>query len=422
MTRRTVLQCLTLAPLAAAPPAPAAYLAKLDANLRKNIVPFWYPATLDRVNGGYVINHDASGKANPAGSKGIVTQSRQLWLFSRLARAGYDPKPMLEAADHGFAFLRDKMWDHKNGGFYWEVDATGTKVILPGKHMYGESFGLYGLSEYARASKNKAALDLANELFTLFDRYSYDPQFGGYRESFTPDWRLQPGVAGYMQVPADMKLMNTHLHLLESVTAYYHAAESRVARERLSELVSIESNAVVRKKLTACTDKYDRNWTPRLDEAAHWNRVSYGHDLENVWLLADACRALDSSPYPLVDLFRDLWAYSLQYGYDADRGGFWNSGPFNAPSDDRMKVWWVQAEAITSALYMYRLTGEEKYWDVFAKTYDFIDKYQTDWKNGEWFEMITADGQPKGGKAHIWKAGYHNGRAMIECLGILREM
>ncbi len=409
--------------MAAAEPPPRAFIPRLEENLRKNIIPFWYPATLDRVNGGYLINHDAGGKANPAGSKGIVTQARQLWLFSRLARGGYDSQAMLDAAEHGFNFLREKMWDRKNGGFYWEVDASGTKVIKPGKNMYGESFALYGLSEYARASKNKASLDLANELFTLFEKHSYDPQFGGYRESFNPDWSLPPADdIGYMQVSPEMKLMNTHLHLLESVTAYYRATESRVARERLGELIAIESNSVVRKHLTACTDKYDRNWTPRLDAAKHWNRVSYGHDLENVWLLADACRALDSSPYPLVDLFRDLWSYSLKYGYDNDRGGFWNSGPFDAPADDRIKVWWVQAEAIVSALYMYRLTGDQKYWDVFAKTYDFIDKYQTDWKGGEWFESVTQDLQPKGAKAHIWKAGYHNGRAMIECLEVLRGM
>ena len=423
MTRRTAIQCLTFAPLAAAAQPARAYIPRLEENLRKNIMAFWYPATLDRENGGYVINHDAAGKPNPAGSKGIVTQARQVWLFSRLARGGYDSKSMMEAADHGFAFLRDKMWDRKNGGFYWEVDASGTNVIRPGKHMYGESFGLYALSEYARASKSKAALDLANELFMLFEKYAYDPLFGGYRESFNIDWSTPPASeTGYMSVSPDLKLMNTHLHLLESVTTYYRATESRVARERLGELITIESNSVVRKKLTACTDKYNRNWTPRLDAAQHWNRVSYGHDLENVWLLADACRTLDSSPYPLVDLFRDLWAYSLKFGYDSEHGGFWNSGPFDAPADDRVKVWWVQSEAIVSALYMYRLTKDEKYWDVFAKTYDFIDKYQTDWKIGEWHESVTPDLQPRGSKANIWKAGYHNGRAMIECLEILREM
>lgn len=423
MTRRTAIQLLSAGPLTAAAQPARTYIPMLEKNLRENIMAFWYPRTLDRANGGYVINHNSAGKPNPEGSKGIVTQARQLWLFSRLAREGYDSGSMLEAAGHGFTFLRDKMWDRKHGGFYWEVDASGTKVLRPKKHMYGESFALYGLSEYAKASGDKAALALPDELFALFEKHSYDAQYGGYREYFNQDWSTPPAnEEGYLQATPDLKLMNTHLHLLESVTAYYRASNSATVRRRLAELIDIESNAVVRKGLVACTDKYDRNWTPRLDADRKWNRVSYGHDLENGWLLADACRALECSPYPLADLFRELWAYSLKYGYDADQGGFWNSGPFQAPADDRTRVWWVQAEAIVSALYMYRLTQDEKYWNVFAKTYDFIEKYVTDWKAGEWFESVTPDLQQRGAKAQIWKAGYDNGRAMIECLGILRKM
>ena len=423
LTWRKAMQRLAGAGSAAAAEPPRNFIPKLEGNLR-NIVAFWYPATLDRTNGGYIINHDAAGKPNPGGSKGIVTQARQLWLFSRLARGGYhDSQQMAEAADHGFAFLRDKMWDPQHGGFVWEVDVSGTNVIRPGKSIYGQSFGLYALSEYARVSNSKAALDLANELFTLFEKHAYDRQFGGYRESFNPDWSMLPaGQGGYLSVTPDLKLMNTHLHLLESVTTYYRATQSQTALQRLGELIIIESSSVLRKKLNVCTDKYERNWTPRLDAEKHWNRVSYGHILENIWLLADACRALDSSPYPLVDLFRDLWTYGLKYGYDAKYGGFWASGPFDAAADDRRKVWWVQAEAIVSALCMYRLTKDARYWDVFIKTYDFIDKYQTDWKSGEWHESVAPDLKPNGAKAHIWKAGYHNGRAMIECLEVLREM
>jgi len=108
LTWRKAMQRLAGAGSAAAAEPPRNFIPKLEGNLR-NIVAFWYPATLDRTNGGYVINHDAAGKPNPAGSKGIVTQARQLWLFSRLARSGYDSHHMAEAADHGFAFLRDKM-------------------------------------------------------------------------------------------------------------------------------------------------------------------------------------------------------------------------------------------------------------------------------------------------------------------------
>ena len=70
---------------------------------------------------------------------------------------------------------------------------------------------------------------------------------------------------------------------------------------------------------------------------------------------------------------------------------------------------------------VYRLTHEAKYLRVFERTYDFIENHQVDWKNGEWHDTITPEGKSQGDKAQIWKAGYHNGRAMIECLELFKQ-
>jgi mannobiose 2-epimerase len=152
-----------------------------------------------------------------------------------------------------------------------------------------------------------------------------------------------------------------------------------------------------------------------------YRRISYGHDLENIWLLVDASNAAGISPYPFLDLFRGVFENAYRYGFDQKLGGFFESGPFHAQADHQDKVWWVEAEAAVSALYMYRLTHEPKYWDVFAKTYDFIDKYQTDWQNGEWWATVRGT-TGSGAKAQSWKAGYHDGRAMLECMHILNTL
>lgn len=402
--------------------APADYILIFERTLHENILAFWHPKTLDTKHGGYAINHDAQGNFKGDAPKGIVTQARQVWLFSRCAREGYgNRKEMLDAARHGYDFLREKMWDAKNGGFYWSVDATGNDKRQPKKHLYGQAFGLYAVSEYARASGRVDALEFANQIFQTLEKHAHDRRFGGYREFFNEDWTpAAPREPSYMGGGSSIKLMNTHLHLMEAMTTYYLASKSPAARTRLIELVDIESNAVVRKGLVACTDQYELNWTPRLD--GKLATVSYGHDLENVWLIAEARQALDLPVAPFVDLFKDLWAYSLKYGYDAEKGGFFYTGPFNGPATDRQKSWWVQAEAVVSALEMYRLTGDRKYYDVFEKTWEFLDKHQIDWKNGEWHATVMPDGSTHGDKAHIWKAGYHNGRAMIDGIIRLRQL
>jgi len=394
------------------------YIPKFEKILTENIASFWYDKTIDRTNGGYTINFGLNGEPKGPGTKMIVTQARTVWLFSRMARAGYKKSEYLEAADVGYRFLKNKMWDAENGGFYWEVDATGNQKLKPRKHLYGQAFGLYALSEFYLASKRQDVLEFAERFFHLLEDKCHDKVHGGYIEFFDSDWT--PAEEGsYMGAGGELKLMNTHLHLLEAMTTFYRASKLPLARERLLELINIESNAVIRKNLGACTDKYERDWTPRLD--GDFERVSYGHDIENVWLLIDACNAAGVSNYPFMDLYYTLFNYSLRYGYDEVNGGFYDSGPFNQPADRRNKVWWVQAEAMASALHMYRVTGEPKYLSVFEKTSGFIENNMVDWANGEWHHYITPEGTIKGSKASPWKAGYHNGRAMIECLEILKQ-
>ena len=226
------------------------YLPKLRTHLTEQIAPFWLQKSLDRENGGYELHHDIEGNLKPGGTKMIVTQSRTMWLFARMARAGFDPVKNISAAERGLQFLKEKMWDDEHGGFFWEVDRTGNEVIKPNKHLYGQSFALYGLCELYLASHRQEALDLALELFELLEKQAHDSENGGYHESFKPDWTASDANENsYMGVPSSYKLMNTHLHLLESITCLYRAAPTTTIRERLLELITIQSNTVVRQDL-----------------------------------------------------------------------------------------------------------------------------------------------------------------------------
>jgi cellobiose epimerase len=401
---------------------------QLETTLTGNIAAFWYPRSIDRDNGGYELEFGPRGEALNPGRKMIVSQARTVWFFSSLARAGYE-KPsaftkadLLSAADHGFRFLRDKMWDQEHGGFYFRVDPSGEEATEPMKHLYGQAFALYGLSEYYLASGNREALDLADQLFALLEAKAHDEEYGGYVEFFNADWTAAaPDTANYIDgVSPRVKLLNTHLHLMEALTTYYRAAPSPLVRERLVELIGIETNEVVRKDLVACTDKHQRDWTPILEPP--YNRVSYGHDIENVWLVADACEAAGIDPTEHLQLYKDLWDYSLRYGYDDAAGGFYNSGPVAGPATDRDKVWWVQAEALVSALYMHDITGERRYREVFDQTWSFAKSQMIDWEHGDWHSTVEESGESTGNKGSEWKTAYHNGRAMMECIRLLREM
>jgi len=420
--RAAAALCLFAAAAAAQGLKPAEAAARMERMLMDNILKFWHPHALDTEHGGYRLNHDERGVWKGDAPKAVVTQARMVWFFARMARAGHgDRKQMLDAAEHGYRFLMERMWDARHGGFFWRVDATGRQKLAPKKHLYGQAFALYALSEYAMASGRKDVLEAAVRLFELLEAKAHDPRHGGYLEYFNEDWTLPPAdERGYMGVTRDFKLMNTHLHLMEAMTSFYRASALPLARERLIELITIEGSAVVRHAYGACSDRHRPDWTPVLDGPG--GRASYGHDLENIWLLEDALRAAGLPVAPWTDFFRNNFEYSMKYGWDPRLGGFWDWGPLGKPAESRVKIWWVQAEALVSALAMYRLTGEPRYWNVFEKTWRFIEQFMADTERGEWWPQTDENGKPGGDKANAWKAAYHNGRAMIEGLLILRGL
>lgn len=349
-----------------------------------------------------------------------MTQARLLWLFARLARGPYGRPEHLRAADWGCGFLLDAFWDAEHGGFYWEVDESGGRPLRDGKHLYGQAFALLALCEYALAGGDAVALARAGQCYDLIEERGHDPVHGGYLESLDRDWRpLPPGGLSYLGLDTGIKTMNTHMHLLEAVAAYLRTRPSPAARQRLMELIQIQSATVLRAETRASADRFTRDW--RL---AHPERdpVSYGHDLENIWLLLDACHAAGISPSPLLPRLRAVFAHSLAHGYDRRRGGFFEHGPPERRATGRDKIWWVQAEAIVCCLCLHRLTGDPLYLSVFMGTYDFIERHQVDWVHGEWHGRITPCGPAAEDKAHLGKTGFHNGRAMLECLALLEAM
>lgn len=390
----------------------------LERLLLENILPFWLPRIIDHERGGFQLNHDLRGNYKGDAPRRLVTQARTTWFFARVARSAYSEPSHRDAADHGFAFLRDRMWDRSHGGFYWELSANGDAPTRSEKHLYGQAFGLFALTEYARLTGDPEPSGLARELFRLLEENAHDRLHRGYREAFLADWSpAPPSTPDPILSRPGFKLLNTHLHLLEALTDFVRLSGDPLGRARLVELIGLLSVAVVRSEIGACSDVHAQDWTPAYGRHAE---VSYGHDLENVWMLLDACAAAGLPQESLTEVCRTLFAYSLRYGIDRERGGFYYTGSWNRRAARREKVWWVQAEAMVCALAMYRFTGEGTYFDVFSRTLDWIVERQADWEHGDWHAVISEDGAPSGDKTSHWKAPYHNGRAVLHCLELLK--
>jgi mannose/cellobiose epimerase-like protein (N-acyl-D-glucosamine 2-epimerase family) len=395
--------------------------------LCENLLRFWFPQVLDTENGGYRLHHDLSGRWKGPANKNVVGQARTTWFLSYLARSRHGKEEYLQAARHGYEFLMEYMRDPQWGGFYWEVDSTGKQVTKSGKHLYGQAFALFAISEFAMAANDMTAAEAAQKLFETIERMAHDKEFGGYREFFQRDWNAAPlPERGYLGAMPEMKSLNTHLHLMEALTTYFSLTKhfslpgKALARERLTELLIIQSNAVVRKLDGACTNRHRRDWTPLRGQ--HDDRVNYGHDLENISFLIEACTAMGIPFAPLMNLFRTLFEQTARYGFDRRRGGFYASGFLQMRADSLRKIWWIQAEALLAIMHLFLKTRDALYWHYFLRTLSWILGHQLDHGCGEWHQRIERDGKPSGDKAGPWKTPYHTGRAVFSCLDMLNDL
>lgn len=424
LLRLCLLPAVLLAGSALAAPSAAdlrQQAARCDRLLRSSVVDFYLPACVDRTNGGYLENLDADGKFTATGEKFLTLQARQLWFFSTLAVEGVRREEALAAARAGYDFLQAKFFDEANGAYFSKTSDRGAPTDTR-KHLYLNSFALYGLVACHRASGDRAALDAARRLFTVLDDKAHDAVNGGYHEFFHADWKpvTDPAARGYVGA-IGTKTYNTHLHLLESFTELHRVWPDPRVTARLNELLHLNTSTFRHPDHACNVDAWQPDW--RMILSPQNLRASYGHDVECAWLALDAARALGRPAPVLRNWAVALGDYSLRHGYDPEHGGFYYTGPLDAPADNRMKEWWVQAEALVGMLELHRLTGEARFYDAFARTLDFIERHQIA-REGGWWATRQADGSPASNKTRssMWQGAYHNGRALLLSRKLLDDL
>ena len=405
--------------------------AEMTHSLRRELLAAWYPRAVDPEHGGFLSRFDFRWQPEGPQDKMIVTQARHVWTNARAALFFPEDPTFLPAAAHGFAFLRDMMWDREQGGFYWLVERDGTvkpeqdgRVI---KQAYGNAFGIYALAAHYEASGDTTALRLAQDAFRWLDRHAHDPAHGGYFNYMDRDGT--PLKRGYRDTPP--KDQNSSIHLLEAFTALYHVWPDSVLRDRLQEML-----VLIRDTMTTgdgyLTLFFTEDWQPisyrdstaAVREARHYfDHVSFGHDVETAYLMLEASEALGLENDTLtLRIGKKMVDHALRNGWDDEVGGFYDAGYYfrGAPAitiTRDTKNWWAQAEGLNTLLLMAdRFPSDPlRYQEKLLKLWSYTKTYLIDHEHGGWYEG-GLDKEPErryGPKAHLWKASYHNGRALM---------
>ncbi len=383
---------------------------ELKENLTKNLLPYWSAKMVDNVNGGFYGRINVDDKVFPEEDKGGILNARILWTYSSAYRVLKDTA-YLRLAKRSKDYIMSNFIDKEYGGAYRSVTKAGKPSDVR-KQTYTQSFFIYGLSEYSRATGDKEALKAARDIFECFEKYALDKESNGYFEVFTRNWERSRDRLISEKSLKDEKTMNTSLHLMEAYANLYRVWPDKRMAERLRNMVIIFLDKIVDKKTYHLINFMDKDWnsTSSID--------SYGHDIESSWLIYEAATLLDDPA-----LLKRAKETCLKIAEAAVEGlqpdGSMIDEKDHLTGEVRMtRSWWPQVETVVGYINAFELSGNEKYIDYAVKNWKYTKEHFVDIKNGGWYSSLNESGGPgRGDKGGFWVCPYHNGRMCLEIIG-----
>jgi cellobiose epimerase len=378
-------------------------------NLTHSILPFWSDRMVDNKNGGFYGRINSNDKIYPGEDKGGILNARILWTYSSAYRILKDTA-YLRLASRSKDYIMAHFIDKQYGGAYRSVKSSGEPSDTR-KQTYTQSFFIYGLCEYYRATGDKEALSCAKEIFELFEKYALDKSNGGYFEVFSRDWHRSHDLLIGEKTANDEKTMNTHLHIMEAYTNLYRVWPDKRVADQLKNLINIFLDKIIDSRTSHLICFMDKSWNRTSDVD------SYGHDIESSWLLKEAAELLHDPA--LTDQITQICikiANAAGEGLQTDGSMIYEKDNSSNKTNNE-RSWWVQAETVVGYFNAFELTGDKKYLDKSLNCWNYTKNHMVDNRGGGWFSSVSESGVPgRGDKGGFWVCPYHNGRMCMEII------
>ncbi|MDD6530532.1 MAG: AGE family epimerase/isomerase [Prevotella copri] len=378
--------------------------------LEQNILSYWIDHVTDKENGGYYGRIDGEDKVHPQAEKGAVMNARILWAFSAAYRVLRKPT-YLEAATRAKEYFVEYFLDKENGGAYWSVDYKGNPLDTK-KQTYAIGFAIYGFSEYARATGDKVALEIAKKLYHDIEEHAYDSKNNGYIEALTRDWQPIADMRLSDKDENGSRTMNTHLHIIEPYTNLYRVWKDKSLEKSIRNLLDIFTDKLLNKETHHLDLFFDDAWQGKR------NIESYGHDIEASWLLHETALVLgDKVVLQKIEQVIRRIADAADEGLRPDGSMVYEHWK-DTDKSDLQRQWWVQCENIIGHIDLYQYFGYEDSLEKAVHCWNYVQKHLIDAKNGEWHWAVLDDGtiNLSDDKAGFWKCPYHNSRMCLELI------
>lgn len=337
---------------------------------------------------------------------------RETWITSRMchvyslgAMLGHEGSEAL--ADAALKGLTGELHDDEHGGWYAGLTADGD--ILPDKQCYAHAFVILAASSAMLAGR-PGARELLKNALRIYDKFFWQDEIGLSVDKWNTEFTVLDDYRG----------INANMHTVEAFLAAADALGDENYRVRAGRIISHivvwakENNWRIPEHFTSdwqmdleCNkDKPDDQFKPYGATPGHgieWAR------LITQWAVSTYRKYDNENAKDYIKIAEKLYNTAVSDAWDVDGApGIcyttnWEGEPI---VHDRMH--WTLAEAINTSAVLYRVTGNEKYKEDYAKFMEYLDEKVLDYKNGSWFHQLDRNNNLLGtvwpGKSDLYHA------------------
>ena len=337
---------------------------------------------------------------------------RETWITSRMchvyslgAMLGHDGSEAL--ADAALKGLTGELHDDEHGGWYAGLTADGD--ILPDKQCYAHAFVILAASSAMLAGR-PLAKELLKDALRIYDKFFWQDEIGLSVDKWNTEFTELDDYRG----------INANMHTVEAFLAAADALGDENYRVRAGRIISHivvwakENNWRIPEHFTSDWQMDLECNKDRPDDQFKPYGATPGHGIEwarliTQWAVSTYRKYDNENAKDYIKIAEKLYNTAVSDAWDVDGApGIcyttnWEGKPI---VHDRMH--WTLAEAINTSAVLYRVTGNEKYKNDYAKFMEYLDEKVLDHKNGSWFHQLDRNNNLLGtvwpGKSDLYHA------------------
>ncbi|MFN4312943.1 MAG: AGE family epimerase/isomerase [Chitinophagaceae bacterium] len=367
------------------------------AELLENVLPFWMAFSRDEEHGGFFTCLDRQGKVFDT-DKFVWLQGREVWCFSYMYNHVERRKEWLDMAIYGASFL-EKYGRDENGNWYFSLTADGRPLVQP-YNIFSDCFACMGFAALNKATGEERYKQIALDSFENIIRRK-DNWKGAYNKAY-------PGTRPLRNFSLPMILCNLALELEHIIgTERVNSFIPTVVEEVMDVFYQPESGLILE----------NVNPDGSFADCFEGRLMNPGHAIEAMWFIMDLGERLQDKG--LIEKACQITLRTIEYGWDNEYGGIFYFLDIKGHPPQQLewdqKLWWVHVEALVALAKGYKLTGDSRCAEWFAKLHEYTWQHFKDREYGEWYGYLNRRGEVllplKGGK---WKGCFHIPRSLYQ--------